>query len=472
MVFSSTTFLFLFLPILLFTHYLLRQKFRNIFILLSSLFFYAWGEHLLVILMICSICINYIFGNIISKKLDHEQPKTAKVYLIIGVGINLLVLIYYKYIHFIFDNLEHLGIKISFDVSGVVLPIGISFFTFQSVSYLIDVYRKTVKGQKSIINLGMYISLFPQLIAGPIVRYADISKEIEDRKITNDLIKTGISRFIIGLSKKILIANTAGQIADSIFNSPNNEISTLLSWIGIICYTLQIYYDFSGYSDMAIGLGKILGFNFQENFNHPYISKSIGDFWRRWHISLSTWFRDYLYIPLGGNRLSKHRTYINLFIVFFATGLWHGASWNFIVWGLFHGFFLVLEKKLTFFRFPKKLNFLKHIYLLLVVMVGWVLFRSENLDTAITYLDKMFSLSTTANNKLYLQFNNYVITLLCIGIVFTLPIRKHLESLLGVLAQSITVKTFILNVLYLCIFLLTLMELAQTTYNPFIYYRF
>jgi len=471
MLFSSTVFIFIFLPVVLGVHFLLAKKLRNFFILIASLFFYAWGEYLLVFLMIGSICMNFVTGLFISKALEKGRNKSSKTFLSMGVGLNLLLLIHYKYIHFIVENLQGMGISINLDLSGVTLPIGISFFTFQSISYLVDVYRKEVKGQQNIINLGMYISLFPQLIAGPIVRYADIAHDISNRKVTLPLFKTGISRFIIGFAKKVIIANNVGLIADKVFEIPAGDLSTSLSWIGVLCYTLQIYYDFSGYSDMAIGLGKMLGFNFRENFNHPYKSQSIQEFWRRWHISLSTWFRDYLYIPLGGNRKGKTRTYVNLIIVFFLTGLWHGASWSFVVWGLFHGFFLILER-VKLFKFPASLAILKRIYLLLVVMVGWVLFRADNLTYAFEFIGKMFSFAGGSNFYPYLFINPFVIFIIITGIIFTFPVRKYFADKINSFTVGEKSIALLQYPFLLGLFVIAIMELAQTTYNPFIYFRF
>ena len=471
MIFSSTLFIFLFLPIVLTVHFLIAQKYRNFFILIASLFFYAWGEQILVLLMMGSICINYIVGNIISEFQKKGWDSKAKIALVVGVTANLSLLGYYKYINFLLECLSQIGLNLNIDASGVELPIGISFFTFQSISYLIDVHRKTVAGQRSLINLGMYISLFPQLIAGPIVRYADISREIENRKISSPLFQEGITRFIGGFAKKVLIANNVGLIADNVFAVPTGELSTSLSWIGIICYTLQIYYDFSGYSDMAIGLGKMFGFNFKENFEHPYISTSIREFWRRWHISLSSWFKDYLYIPLGGNRKGEYRTYVNLIIVFFLTGLWHGASWNFVVWGLYHGVFLIIER-FNILKLPSRMNILSRVYTLLVVIVGWVFFRSEDLSSSVHYIGKMFSFSHGTDNYPYLLINNYTITILLVGIVFAMPLRKYIEERLGVLIKNRTIFNVLKQSFCILIFILSIMELAQSTYNPFIYFRF
>lgn len=471
MVFSSTVFIFLFLPLVLGIYFLLQTRLRNLFLLIASLFFYAWGEGLLVLLMMGSIGMNYIVGMAISVNMDNNRTFTSKVFLGVGVGLNLLILIYYKYIHFLIENLATIGLSFDLDFSNVTLPIGISFFTFQSISYLVDVNRGTVKGQRSIVNLGMYIALFPQLIAGPIVRYVDISKEIERRKVTPILFKSGITRFLTGFAKKIIIANNVGMIADKVFGAPVGDLSSLLTWIGVLCYTLQIYYDFSGYSDMAIGLGKMFGFNFKENFDHPYISRSVQEFWRRWHISLSTWFRDYLYIPLGGNRLGKYRTYLNLIIVFFLTGLWHGASWNFIIWGMFHGFFLIVER-MELFKLPNKFTVLKHIYLLLVVMIGWVIFRAEDLGYALEYIKTMFTFIGNTYAYPYLYLNTYTISVIILGIVFSAPLRAAVVKRMAMVLPNQNWASATEHVLYMSLFILSLLELAQTTYNPFIYFRF
>ncbi|MCF8371346.1 MAG: MBOAT family protein [Bacteroidales bacterium] len=471
MIFSSTLFLFLFLPIVLGINYLLDKKLRNLFILLASLFFYAWGEYLLVFLMISSICVNFIFGLLIGYSQKHSRQVVTNIILGIGISLNLLVLIYYKYIHFLIDNLSIIGIDLHINAEGVTLPIGVSFFTFQNMSYLIDVYRKVVKSQKNLIHLGLYISLFPQLIAGPIVRYADIFKEIKDRVTTRKMLEAGIIRFIRGLAKKVIIANNVGLIADTAFDATASQLNPLVAWLAVVCYSLQIYFDFSGYSDMAIGLGKMLGFNFKENFNYPYIAKSVKDFWRRWHISLSTWFRDYLYIPLGGSRLGKYRTYVNLIIVFFITGLWHGASWNFVVWGLYHGLFLLIER-LVPFTIPEKYNFLKRIYLLLVVAVGWVFFRADNLDHAANFLSKMFTFSKGTNVYPLIYLNFYSLSIILTGLLFATPLRKIIAKQIHEKIKNETWISVLKQGAYLIVFTFTVFELAQATYNPFIYYRF
>ncbi len=471
MVFSSSIFLFLFLPIVLIVYFMLKKGFRNFFLLIASLFFYAWGEHLLVLLMVASVCVNYVFGILITFFQEKKLVFHKKLILIIGVCANFALLLYYKYASFIVVNLSELGLNISCDVSSIALPVGISFFIFQSVSYLIDVYREEVRGQTNVINLGVYIALFPQLIAGPIVRYVDISKEIVKREVTVDLFKEGISRFITGFVKKILIANNVGFLADKIFSQPVDNLSTVTSWLGVVCYSLQIYYDFSGYSDMAIGLGKMFGFNFKENFMYPYVSKSIKEFWRRWHISLSTWFKDYLYIPLGGNRKGQLRTYINLIIVFFATGLWHGASWNFVFWGIFHGVFLIGERIFSV-KLKSSLSFLSHIYTLLVVMIGWVFFRLESFSDAISFLVKMFSFDVGVDQQVYLYLDSYMVIIIVFAILFSMPIRNFVNDRVKLLPVREVYLVAFGHLLFISAFLYSILELVQTTYNPFIYFRF
>ena len=338
MVFSSSFFLFIFLPVVLLGYYFCNEKFRNIWLLFTSIVFYSWGEPRYVIIMLFSIVINYVLGIMIDK---YENRRLKKLFLCWAVVIDIGILIVFKYTNFIINNLNNI-FDTNIVVKNIALPIGISFFTFQILSYVIDVYRKNVNVQKDIFKLGLYISFFPQLIAGPIVRYIDIEHQLNRRDISINQMYAGIKRFMIGFAKKVLIADTVGQIADMVYGL--EEVSGLLGWMGAGAYMIQIYYDFSGYSDMAIGLGKMFGFDFMDNFNYPYISKSVKEFWRRWHISLSIWFRDYVYIPLGGNRCSKYKTSRNLLVVFMLTGIWHGASWNFVFWGMYYGVFLLLEK--------------------------------------------------------------------------------------------------------------------------------
>ena len=471
MVFSSLTFLFIFLPSVLFIYYLINTRFRNIFLTIASLIFYAWGEQKLVMLMIFSISINYLGGILISLMAREGRSKASRIFLFFFVAMNVLILGYFKYTNFIIANINEMGILSFSSLNEIILPIGISFFTFQGMSYLIDVYYEKVDSQKSLVSLALYISMFPQLIAGPIVRYIDVSKQIEaDRKFDILQFQRGVIRFIIGLFKKVIIANQMGFMADFVFNN-SGEVGSVSLWIGVVSYAFQIYFDFSGYSDMAIGLGKMFGFDFLENFNHPYISKSIQEFWRRWHISLSSWFRDYLYIPLGGNRKGIGRTYVNLIIVFFITGLWHGASWNFIFWGLFHGFFLIWER-IGLSKFLNKApNFVGHIYLALVVLVGWVFFRAENLSDAWQYLEGMFAFRKGGNEIVYQYISTYFVFVFIIAVIFSTNIKVYFKAKWALLNKPQQFK-YILYPMYLVLFFLSLLELAESNYNPFIYFRF
>jgi alginate O-acetyltransferase complex protein AlgI len=475
MVFSSLVFLFIFLPVVIVCYYLLHKRYRNFFLLLASLFFYAWGEPHLILVMLVSIAINYLSGLMIDQAKTRNKS-LAKLVLGVAVMINLSMLIYFKYFNFILQNVQHGGWFLNMPNVPIILPIGISFFTFHSISYLVDIYRNDAQVQRNPFNLGLYISLFPQLVAGPILRYHDIAPQIEKRGFNSTQFLEGALRFIRGLAKKVLIANTCALIADKTFDLPVAEIPMLIAWLGITCYTLQIYFDFSGYSDMAIGLGKMFGFDFLENFNYPYISKSIQEFWRRWHISLSTWFRDYLYIPLGGSKHGSFVTYRNLLIVFFVTGLWHGASWNFILWGLLHGLFLVLER-LGFNRLLSKAPaVVGHVYTLSVVVIGWVLFRAPDLTYAIGYLQSMFGLTAGTDYSPIIYFNNYVLIVLVVGVLFATPLRTYLHDASLKLIGNRKIPSILYQqfggVVAIMLLLFCFVELAQNSYNPFIYFRF
>ena len=377
MLFSSTIFLSIFLPGLICVYFTIKKELQNYVLLLFSLVFYAWGEPRYLSIMIIVILINYLSAILIS------YTKNKRVILILSIFINLSILIYFKYFNFIIENINKLKLN-PLPTLNIIMPIGISFFIFQAISYVFDVYKNEVPVQKNIYKLALYVSFFPQLIAGPIVKYHEVQKEIENRETNLENFYLGLFRFIIGLSKKVLIANTLGEVADKVFLTDILMIDYKITWIGAICYSLQLYFDFSGYSDMAIGLGRIFGFYFLENFNYPYISRSITEFWRRWHISLGTWFKEYLYIPLGGNRKSSRRTYLNLLLVFIVTGLWHGASWTFVIWGLWHGIFIILERKIKIENYNKKYQIIiRNIYTILIVIIGWVFFRSENLNKSI-----------------------------------------------------------------------------------------
>ncbi|MEW6599814.1 MAG: MBOAT family O-acyltransferase [Nitrospirota bacterium] len=469
MLFTSEIFIFLFLPLVIICNFVLSEKHRNFLLLLASLFFYAWGEPVFVFLMIASITINYFFGILL------EKDGNKKILLGLSVSFNLALLIFFKYTNFIVENINNLLIfyginKIEFYY--VKLPIGISFFTFHILSYIIDVYRKDVSAQKNPLDLGLYISFFPQLIAGPIVRYHDIAHQLKHRFITNEKVIYGIKRFIIGFAKKIVIANSMGHIADKIFALEASNITCSVSWIGAICYSLQIYYDFSGYSEMAIGLARIFGFHFLENFNYPYFSQSIKEFWRRWHISLSSWFRDYLYIPIGGSRNGKGKTYRNLLIVFLLCGLWHGSSWNFIIWGLFHGFFLVLERTRFGIFIGNMWQPFRHIYALFVVITGWVFFRADNLTHALNYLKNMFGMGhATSSLKVSMFLTNETPIILIIALIGMIPVIPNLAKALYRYSQKESFF-YVEASLHLTIFFISITWLINSSYNPFIYFRF
>ena len=479
MIFSSTLFLFIFLPLTLLIYYAIPKKYvaaKNIELLIASLIFYAWGEPKNVILMLVSIAANYGFGLLLDKY--DENKRIRKLVLIGSVVFNLGLLFYFKYLGFF------TGGRVT-----VILPIGISFFTFQIMSYTIDVYLRNVKTQRDPFKLALYISLFPQLIAGPIVRYIDVEKELANRTYDVDKIFKGVTRFSVGLAKKVVISNTVGLLADNIFKLDVTQMSSATGWLGAIAYTLQIYFDFSGYSDMAIGLGHMMGFNFIENFNYPYISKSVQEFWRRWHISLSSWFRDYLYIPLGGNRKGKIRTYINLLIVFACTGFWHGAAWNFLVWGLFHGLFLVIErigfKKVLAGEFkslenkPKAakacritMTVVGHIYTMLIAIIGWVLFRAETMGKAWQYICTMFRFSDWGWVRAVAQLDGYTLVIILLGIVCSFPIVPVVREKLRKYSWGETAVSIIGAVSMLTLLLLSIFCLTGSDYNPFIYFRF
>ncbi len=465
MVFSSTVFLFIFLPIVYILYLVIPSiKAKNILLIMASLLFYAFGEPITVFLMIFSVLVNYFFGLAIEK-----YDKKDKLFLIISIVFNLLILCIFKYLVFFVETINSL-ISINIPVPNIELPIGISFFTFQIMSYVIDVYRDKKIVQKSFGNVLLYISLFPQLIAGPIVKYYDVAKQIEERNITVKKTALGIRRFIIGLSKKILIANTMGFTADAMFELQGDEMGILTCWLGALAYVMQIYFDFSGYSDMAIGLGKMFGFDFKENFNYPYISDSVQEFWRRWHISISSWFKEYLYIPLGGNRKGKLRTALNRIIVFFFTGLWHGANMTFVVWGLVHGLFLMLE---SYEIIPlKKIKFkpIKHIYTMLVVTVTFVIFRAETLTRAVIFIKEMFTGFNMTEQSLAVFLAQltpvFVITFL-IAIVCSTPIVKKLQDKFAADKYEYLSYAGTLAMLLMCI-----ISLSSSTFNPFIYLQF
>lgn len=474
MVFSSPIFLFLFLPIVLGVYYAVPWRLKNHVLMHGSLIFYFLGERFYTVVLLVVIAINYVIGIM----LDRNDPFQRKVVIAIGIALNLAGLVYFKYANFFLgifqDVFSFTGISLP-TPSPIHLPIGISFFTFQALSYIIDAYRGEVKIQRDLGHLALYKSLFPQLIAGPIVRYAHVENDLDHRTHSWTDFAYGVERFVFGLAKKLLIANQVAYYVDKIFAIPDQQLSTSLVWLGIIGYALQIYFDFSAYSDMAIGLARMFGFKFMENFNYPYISLSIQEFWRRWHISLSTWFRDYLYIPLGGSRLGTFKTYRNLLIVFFLTGLWHGASYNFIIWGLLHGSFLILERtgfNSVLDRIPK---LLRSVYVIFIVLIGWVFFRASDLSQAFGFLKKMFVFEGNAQGDahfLFLVDANFIVALIA-GIVLATPIRPFLfKDCFYNNTQRSGIKLVIYNVIIVVTFALSVIYLAAGTYNPFIYFRF
>ena len=472
MIFSSLTFLFAFLPAVLVIYFLVPKKSKNCILLIFSLFFYAFGEPTYVLIMLGSITLNYIFGILISK---YENIKTKKYLLISSVASNLLILIFFKYLVFLITNINIL-FSSNLTVPEISLPLGISFFTFQAMSYTIDVFRNDAKVQKNIFNLALYISLFPQLVAGPIVRYQTVADEIDDRTTTLNDFSYGVHRFVIGLAKKVILANNLGLLSDKFFNIDIANLTVFGSWIGIIAFSLQIFFDFAGYSDMAIGLGKMFGFNFLENFNYPYISTSVSEFWRRWHMSLGSFFRDYVYIPLGGNKVSKVKFYRNIFIVWFLTGLWHGASWTFIAWGLYFGLFITLEKVFILKLLNKLPKFTRHIYLLFVVIIGWVFFRADNFELSINYLQTMFggNLGVLTNLDTAIIFKDFF-EVLILGIILATPIVPYTINKIKTLKPNIITKDYYhaFHGLSLAIMTLTVIErLLVSSYNPFLYFRF
>ncbi len=461
MLFSSMTFVFLFLP-LVFTAYLLTPlRFRNGLLLAASILFYAWGEPRYVAIMLLTVLINWFGALLIVRFQKHKT-----FILTASVITDLSFLFYFKYFDFVAVNINAFA-GADIPLLKVIMPIGISFYTFQAMSYLIDVYRGKVRAQSDVFRLALYITLFPQLVAGPIVKYHDVAEQLSRRSITPDKVLYGVRRFIIGLAKKVLIANTLGIVADAIFAQPVADFDVLTAWVGALAYSLQLFYDFSGYSDMAIGLGAMFGFKFFENFNYPYISKSISEFWQRWHISLSSWFKEYLYIPLGGNRNGTARTIFNLAVVFLATGIWHGAEWTFVAWGVWHGAFVILEK-LSGWHKTSRFKLLHHAYCLLVLLVGWVIFRAENLTYAYAYLQNMFGLLSSHNitNEIGAYVDNFELIVFAVAIICALPLFKNMVAVKSLWAD------LAVNIWLLILFMLSTAALASSTYNPFIYFRF
>lgn len=466
MVFSSTIFLCVYLPLVLLGYYICPKKGRNLFLLIVSLVFYAWGEPKYVFLMIFSILVNYIFGRLMDK--NRGRQKRMKLLLVLSVVIDLGLLSVFKYTDFVITNINAI-FGSSFDLLNIALPIGISFYTFQAMSYTIDVYRNDVRVQKNLIDFGMYITMFPQLIAGPIVRYADVQDQLADRSVTTADFSEGVMRFVVGLGKKVLLANQMGAVWSDIY-ALGGDVSALMAWTGAIAYTFQIYFDFSGYSDMAIGLGRMFGFKFPENFRYPYQSVSITDFWRRWHITLSTWFKEYLYIPLGGNRRGLARQALNLLIVWSLTGFWHGAGWNFVLWGLYYFVILFIEKLFLLKALDKLPKFFRHVYALVLIIIGWVIFASDDVSVLLPYLGSMFGANGAIGGMdVYTLLTKAVLLIICCIASTELP-KKLFLSAAGAMNEkaAFTLK----SVLMIALLALSMILLIGDSYNPFLYFRF
>ncbi len=466
MVFSSTIFLCVYLPLVLLGYYICPKKGRNLFLLIASLVFYAWGEPKYVFLMIFSILVNYIFGRLMDK--HRENKKRLKLMLVLSVVIDIGLLSVFKYTDFIITNVNAI-FSANFDLLNIALPIGISFYTFQAMSYTIDVYRDDVRVQKNLIDFGMYITMFPQLIAGPIVRYADVQDQLAERSVTTADFSEGVMRFVVGLGKKVLLANQMGAVWSDIY-ALGGDVSALMAWTGAIAYTFQIYFDFSGYSDMAIGLGRMFGFKFPENFRYPYQSVSITDFWRRWHITLSTWFKEYLYIPLGGNRRGLARQALNLLIVWSLTGFWHGAGWNFVMWGLYYFVILFIEKLFLLKALDKLPKFFRHVYALVLIIIGWVIFASDDVSVLLPYLGSMFGANGAIGGMdVYTLLTKAVLLIICCIASTELP-KKLFLSAAGAMNEkaAFTLK----SVLMIALLALSMILLIGDSYNPFLYFRF
>lgn len=466
MVFSSTIFLCVYLPLVLLGYYICPKKGKNLFLLIVSLIFYAWGEPKYVFLMIFSILVNYVFGLLMDK--HRENKKRLKLMLVISVIIDLGLLSVFKYTDFIITNINSV-FGAGFDLLNIALPIGISFYTFQAMSYTIDVYRDDVRVQRNLIDFGMYITMFPQLIAGPIVRYSDVQDQLAVRNVTTADFSEGIMRFVVGLGKKVLLANQMGAVWTQIY-ALGGDISALMAWTGAAAYTFQIYFDFSGYSDMAIGLGRMFGFKFPENFRYPYESVSITDFWRRWHITLSTWFKEYLYIPLGGNRRGLARQALNLLIVWTLTGFWHGAGWNFVMWGLYYFAILFIEKLFLLKALDKLPRLFRHAYALLLIVIGWVIFASDDVSVMLPYLGSMFGANGALGGMdVYTLLTRAALMVICCVASTELP-RRLFVTAAGKMNEkaAFTVK----SVLTLALLALSVVFLIGDSYNPFLYFRF
>ena len=473
MVFSSITFLFYFLPISLAVYFATPPRGTNFVLLLASLFFYAWGEPIYIVLMVFSILLNYVFGFLIHNARGGKS--SAKLMLGLAVAFNLLLLGFFKYANFLIANLN-VFFDIGIQAINLPLPIGISFYTFQAMSYLIDLYRGEVKLQKNLINFGTYVSMFPQLIAGPIVKLRDVEPFINplSRSHSRENFAYGVRRFIIGLGKKVILANGSGMIWTNISSGDFSGISVFTAWIGIIAFTFQIYFDFSGYSDMAIGLGRIFGFKFQENFNYPYVARSVTEFWRRWHISLSTWFREYVYIPLGGNRKGLRRQFFNIFLVWFLTGFWHGAAWNFMLWGLYFAVWLVLEKFFLKRLIEKMPSAIRHVYLMLIVIVSWGIFSLESGGAIAEYFRIMFGLggAELIDGQAKYLILSYGIFFMILALGSTEMPKHAATRFINAAGRDSAKGILVENTFFIALLVISIAFTVASTYNPFLYFRF
>lgn len=481
MVFSSLLFLFRFLPIVLILYFLVPRKLKNAVLFFSSLVFYAWGEPVYVVLMLFSTVVDYTHGMLVHRFKEQGKDRQARWAVASSMIINLALLGFFKYSDFLIGTVNSV-FGTAIPLLKLALPIGISFYTFQTMSYTVDVYRGDAKVQKNIISFGAYVALFPQLIAGPIVQFQTIAEELQERKETVSDFSSGINRFMIGLGKKVLLANNIGMLWDTVAAMAPSEMTVAAAWLGIIAFSFQIYFDFSGYSDMAIGLGRMFGFHFWENFNYPYVSKSITEFWRRWHISLGTWFREYLYIPLGGNRNGLAKQIRNIAIVWLATGIWHGASWNFVLWGVYYGILLIMEKMFLLKVLDKLPNWVRHVYTLVIVVFGWVLFAHDSIGQGVIYAGHMLGIGGVPFiNKefVYMLYTNLpwlvVLTIGCTELPRKLVLRlqERLETGKdGNASRGGRLVSLYQNVFYVAMFLVALAYLVDATYNPFLYFRF
>ena len=467
MVFSTPVFLFYFLALTLFAYYIVPRKLRNVVLLVSSLFFYYWGEREYVSIMLVSTAIDYTHGMLVERCKEKGNDKGARAAVASSIVFNLGLLFFFKYWDFIAASLQSMGLSFM-PVLGIHLPIGISFYTFQTMSYTIDVYRGDARAQRSILNFGTFVTLFPQLIAGPIIKYKDLGEQIDSRECCVDKFSAGVEKFMVGMGKKVLIANNVGMLWEAYKAMNPGELTVLGAWLGVLAFTFQIYFDFSGYSDMATGLGRMLGFEFLPNFNYPYISRNITEFWRRWHISLSTWFREYLYIPLGGNRCSKGRWMFNLFVVWAATGIWHGASWNYLIWGLYFFALLMLEKFVLLEKLKKAPALVGHVYTLALVLVSWAIFAIEDFSHLMAYLKVMFGLGgvPVINGAFVYYLTSYLPVLVIAGVAST-PVGVKVFGRLPEKGKQAAGVVLTLAGLLVCT-----AYLVDGTYNPFLYFRF